>query len=407
SVTSLTLWISDTSSINPNRSPDNSIDMEFLRKVVSRMQRLVPRITKLDAHGVCSSPFFQNFYGLLAAAYSGQLGRIVIRNKIKAMPEMQYFGKLTRLVIKINTESICYLPYVCAESLVFLHMKNVPINFTWPTSCQTVVFSNLQDLDLEYDKYNVKNRLIDKEIKSRVQSSNLFFPAIKRLRIRGITGQFPDLLCGKFASDMELVEIEGSKKAIDCVLAGKVPQAQNLVMDATISDDILKANELCAIESLTSSSKINVAVKLNVLRRSAISMLDNIALSRLTELRILPSMDFNKAMDLISRLPRLKYLRICLGQTEESSDNANTSKEVELQTMRVEPISTSLEIISLQFSTFNWVSDDNILAFKRLCLAIPSLSKIHAFQIPKKQIAEFVKQYKHEYPHLATTKIYT
>ncbi|KAJ2082197.1 hypothetical protein H4R24_001767 [Coemansia sp. RSA 988] len=398
--------IRDTSRISPNQLSGKRVDMEFLQEVAGRIQKLVPHIAKLDAHGMCSSPFLENFYGLLIATYSGQLGRMVIRNKVVAMPGMLHFSKLTRLVITINAESVGYLPYIHAESLVFLSMKKVPIDFTWSTNGSSVVFSNLHDLDVEYGWYNVKDRLIDQKIKAAVHSCTLLFPAIKRMRIRGIMNHFPVMLYGKFASDMELVDIVGTKKAIEYVLVGKVPQARNLVMDASLDNYMLDTNELYAIESLSNSSKINLVLKLNILRRSVIPMLDNIALSRLTELCILPTMEINKTMDLISRLPCLEYLRICLGQTEVSSDEMRPSETVGPQNMCEKPISTSLIIISLQFSASNWVSDNNIHAFKRLCLAIPSLSKIHAFQIPKKLIAEFVEEYKHDYPHLAYTRMY-
>ncbi|KAJ2617057.1 hypothetical protein H4S08_000477 [Coemansia sp. RSA 1365] len=406
SVTSLDLWVSDTSSVFLNQTASKRVDMIFLRKVVGRIHKLAPHITRLDAHGLCGGPFFESFSGLLTAAYSSQLGRMIIRNKVIVMPELQNFESLTQLTITINNESVRYLPYVYVESLVFLRMKNVPIDFTWATNSQTVVFSNLRDLDVKYDWYNVKDTLIDKKVNAAVQSRTLYFPAIKRLRIRGIVDHYPALLYGKFGSNMELVEIAGTKRAIDYVLVEKVPQAKNVVMDVSIDKHILNTDELCAIESLSSSHKVNVIVKINVLRRSAIPMLDEIALSRLTELRILPSMDINRAINLISRLPSLEYLRICLNQTEILSDNEHASETSEQYGICVKPISKTLSIISLQFSAYDRESVNNIYAFKRLCLAIPSLSKVHAFQIPKNVIAEFVEQYKHNYPHLAKTRIY-
>ncbi|PIA13079.1 hypothetical protein COEREDRAFT_11792 [Coemansia reversa NRRL 1564] len=405
SVKSLDLWVSDTSSVFLNQTASKRVDMIFLRKVVGRIHKLAPHITRLDAHGLCGGPFFESFYGLLTAAYSGRLERMIIRNKVIVMPELQNFDNLTHLIITINNESVRYLPYVYAESLVFLRMENVPIDFTWSTNNQTVVFRNLRDLDVKYDWYNVKDVLIDKKINAAVKSCTHYFPAIKKLRMQGIVDHYPALLYGRFGSNMDLVELVGTKKAIDYVVVEKVPQAKNLVLDVSIDEHILDTNELCAIELLSSSSKVNVVVKINVLRRSAISMLDEIALSRLTELRILPSIDINKAISLISRLPSLEYLRICLSQTEILSDNKHASETAEQQNIWVKPISKTLSILSLQFSAYDRESVININAFKRLCLAIPSISKVHAFQIPKDVIAEFVEQYKLNYPHLAKTRI--
>ncbi|KAJ2716583.1 hypothetical protein H4R19_000567 [Coemansia spiralis] len=101
----------------------------------------------------------------------------------------------------------------------------------------------------------------------------------------------------------------------------------------------------------------------------------------------------------IKRMPRLLDLRLtCLDMSDIQADISIPEAN---EDAIIEPLSTSLMVLAVNYD-WEWRSSDvPVSVVKHMLLGLPTLTKLSSSHIPARPVREFVEVYAPRYPHLS------
>ncbi|PIA19501.1 hypothetical protein COEREDRAFT_84143 [Coemansia reversa NRRL 1564] len=158
--------------------------------VVDALFKLMPRIVKLNLSQAAENCDTKIIFEKLAEAYSGQATRLVC-NRPLLISRTCYFSGLAYLKIKMDSRLSHQIPIVCAESLQYLSIDNLPINSMWPAinendKIRRVEFLNLHSLHISFIGH--RQSALEDEGHTQSKTTSMIFPKLSCLSVQNIDG---------------------------------------------------------------------------------------------------------------------------------------------------------------------------------------------------------------------------
>ncbi|KAJ2696336.1 hypothetical protein H4R19_005753, partial [Coemansia spiralis] len=130
---------------------------------------------------------------------------------------------------------------------------------------------------------------------------------------------------------------------------------------------------------------------------------ESITCTALTHLEISGPTSTDTMLTFIKQMPRLLDLK--LNSLNMSDIRADISIPEANKDAIIEPLSTSLMVLAVNYD-WEWRSSDvPVSVVKHMLLGLPTLTKLSSWMIPGHLVREFVEAYAPRYPHLSGVEL--
>ncbi|KAJ2716581.1 hypothetical protein H4R19_000565 [Coemansia spiralis] len=130
---------------------------------------------------------------------------------------------------------------------------------------------------------------------------------------------------------------------------------------------------------------------------------ESITCTTLTHLKINGRTSTSAMLTFIKRMPRL--LDLMLNSLYISDIQADISIPEADEGAIIEPLSTSLMVLTVNYDREWHSSDMPVSVVKHMLLGLPTLFKLSSWMIPERPVREFVEAYAPRYPHLREVEL--
>ncbi|KAJ2716486.1 hypothetical protein H4R19_000625 [Coemansia spiralis] len=366
-----------------------------LREMVDALAALFPAVRKLQTGGAENIPFLRELFGSLAGVYADQLQELVTDHI--TLPHGRWFAQLKRAVLYNDCEHDFELPRMNPDTIEELELLRFHPNHVWSSfapsdGSQTIEFPRLRHLRMDYSSL-----LLRADQRTWV----LRFPALQKLRIGSPDAEWPMLQHVVLPPRMATIDVSAAPALCQNIVARESQCANRLVVRVSRShmDDpasLATANNALQMAHQCLARVLVMKNKLTPLRP------EHISCTTLTALEVTGPMGVDSMLGLIGKLPQLTSLLLRNLQLDDiQSDISIPASGTHVLEA---PLHTKLRAVSIQI-TQHPSPEPAAAVVKYLLLRTPTLARLHTWNVPVRQVRDFVAEYSAWHPHLALASL--
>ncbi|KAJ2716979.1 hypothetical protein H4R19_000288 [Coemansia spiralis] len=393
-------------SISPNdpRNLDVAKYMDKIAEVSNGLAELMPNVRCLNHDRASSNSIAKLLYGQLAGHYADQLQCLNSRYPI-AVPLDRPFLKLRDTLIDHDLEEDYQVPRMASGELVTMTLANGATNHLWApfsasSESRVIEFTKLKTLCASYCTIYKANGAVVHHRDGHPWE--LHFPSLKSISVSSKRGTCPLLEYAVLPPRMESISIELSSTAF-CITGDiELPETNSLSL-TVLSHSFNGPSGLPVINRILERARGCESLELFYRERDLHVAPEEITCTALTRLLIASPAPVDTMLALIEKLPRLTRL------TFDKLLNENIQRDISIpeadEDAVVEPLSTSLKVLGINYNIYEHLPDIAVAVAKYLLLRIPTLTQLFAAQTPKDGVHGFVQSYSACYPRLGAVEL--
>ncbi|KAJ2728991.1 hypothetical protein H4S00_000701 [Coemansia sp. D1744] len=383
---------------------DESMHLQYLPpaelepKISETVFRLLPSLENISLANTDDNVFICSMYSNLVQNYFPKICSLASQHPLRFSMQ-QLPNTLTWLDITLQDDVHKYIPQVCAGSLKFLRMTNVPQNYMW--DCfgmhMCIEFDCLETLHIEY-QYNISDQPMD--IKCCTPSTfRMRFFKLQSLYISECSGHCCLLECSMFMVPLQTVDVQGSSNAVRALSHMRMPKIQVLKLGVNRLESTT-GSELTA--HMARVFKNASAQKTEFYATAKYVHFDTNLLScpSLSSISIHMPTDAAWLIELIKKFTCLEYVALenmVFNNIPKEACNVRSGKYI---TEYLEPVDTRIYYMRLKHSSDFYTVREARVFMQYVVLLVPSLQVLATVVDTIHEICDVVNDYMPFYPHL-------
>ncbi|KAJ2784567.1 hypothetical protein H4R18_001032 [Coemansia javaensis] len=377
-------------------------DAAKLWRAVKTLDMYIYPEPRVPSGGAASAPGYDDGIKRTAAALATTIPEVRYVTFSITMSADCTFRGLTSTYIPYERGIGYQHPRVDPATLVSLTLHGWPSDHSWApfsaddSDAETIEFPNLARLNAIYYNLDTNNMV---EVRHRDGHPwKLRLPKLRRLSVNCAQDACPVLEYAVLPAHIDEIHIRAKMPVLHGLSKTPLPASRRLKIDIAkgSSDD---SDALAAAQQILECAGESKELALYVSGEAPPVPPASITCTRLTELEIWSPMGVDAMLALIRKLPGLATMVLLGLALDNIQENIAVPKPE--NSRLAEPFDTRIK--TLRIGTVNDEEDLGVLASvaKYLLLRIPTLAVARFSSLKRPVIAEFVRAYSTQYPHLA------
>ncbi|KAJ2715928.1 hypothetical protein H4R19_000929 [Coemansia spiralis] len=369
-----------------------------IAEVGDALAALVPDVRRLNCGGT-NNPVARLLYGRLAEHYADNLQLLKSDHPI-SVPLNRQFTRLQKVDMDFDHVADYQLPRMASGELVDMSLLSGPPNHSWASfstdsSSRMVEFTKLKSLFVAYHAIYKENGVVVRHRDGHPWE--LRFPSLEGLSVHCSQDICPVLEYAVLPPHMVSISIEMKSATFQQLVDVVLPATKSLSLSVSRSSGG-DPSGLPAINRLLESARGSESLELKIMDGQLELSPESITCTSLTRLLVSGPTSVDTMVAFIDRLPKLRELTFY--KLDLSDVQTDTSVPEADEDANVEPLSTSLSVLAINYDVERHSPDTAVAVAKYILLRIPTMTELITAQTPKNPVVEFVKAYAPRYPHL-------